>query len=295
MIVNSDERQWTWMDEGLNSFVQTLAEREIQSLKWAPKVYRKNGFPEGSSNPKNIVWYMRIDPKKMVPAMTNSESIPYFGPNAYTKPATALNILRNTVIGPELFDYAFREYSQKWMFKHPQPADFFRTMEDASGVDLDWFWRGWFYSTEACDISLEDIKLFRIESKENKLSASKMTFKPEFYTQDQLDKITAGAQKRGLSVTAADKKAMSADSYFYQLNFKNKGGLIMPIIIGMEYKDGSKETINIPAEIWRMNPKTVSKVLLTKKEVVQFIVDPKGETADIDTKNNAFPRQSSSK
>ncbi|WP_299453804.1 M1 family metallopeptidase [uncultured Microscilla sp.] len=295
MIVNSDERQWTWMDEGLNSFVQTLAEREIQSLSWAPDVYKKNGFPEGSRNPKNIIRYMRIDPKKMVPIMSNSESIPYFGPNAYSKPATALNILRNTIMGPELFDYAFREYSQKWMFKHPKPADFFRTMEDASGVDLDWFWRGWFYSTEPCDISLEGVKLFQVESDKNKTVASKMVFKPTFYTQDQINNITAIVKRRGLTLNKGDKEAMSPNSFFYQLDFKNKGGLLMPIIVKMQYKDGSQQNVKIPAEIWKKDPVKVSKVLMTKKEVVKFVVDPNGETADIDTKNNAFPRAEMSK
>lgn len=290
MIVNSDERQWTWMDEGLNTFMEDLTGAEVPKLAWAPEKYKKNGFPSNSRDPKNIVRYMRIDPKKMVPIMSNSESIPFFGPNAYTKPATGLTILRETVMGPELFDYAFREYAQKWKFKHPKPADFFRTMEDASGVDLDWFWRGWFYTTEPCDISIEGVKAFRIESKENKATAANMTFKPEFFSKEDLEKTEAAVKARGLSFTKADKAAMSPASYFYQLDFENKGGLLMPILIGMEYKDGSKETLNIPAEIWRKSPKKVFKVVMTKKEVVKFVVDPKGETADINTKNNTFPR-----
>ena len=93
--------------------------------------------------------------------MTNSENIIGFGPNAYTKPATGLNILRETIMGRELFDYAFKEYARRWAFKHPEPADFFRTMEDASGEDLDWFWRGWFYGTDACDISLDTVKYYK--------------------------------------------------------------------------------------------------------------------------------------
>ncbi|OJJ18713.1 aminopeptidase [marine bacterium AO1-C] len=290
MIVNSDERQWTWMDEGLNSFVQFLTEREVEKQPWAPDVYKK-GFPSRSGFPKDIIRYMRIDPKRMVPIMTNSESIPFFGPNAYSKPATALNILRETVMGPELFDYAFREYSQKWMFKHPKPADFFRTMEDASGVDLDWFWRGWFYSTEPCDISIEGVKLFRIPSEANKNATAGMVFKPKFYDQKYIDGIMARVKARGLSVTKKDKEVMSSKSYFYQLDFENKGGLLMPIIVGMKFKDGSSEIVTVPAEIWKMSPKKVSKVFVTQKEVVQFTLDPKLATADIDTKNNSFPRK----
>ena len=290
MIVNSDERQWTWMDEGLNSFVQFLTEREVEKQSWAPDVYKK-GFPSRSGFPKDIIRYMRIDPKRMVPIMTNSESIPFFGPNAYSKPATALNILRETVMGPELFDYAFREYSQKWMFKHPKPADFFRTMEDASGVDLDWFWRGWFYSTEPCDISIEGVKLFRLPSEENQKATAGMVFKPKFYDQKYIDGIMARVKARGLSITAKDKEVMSSKSYFYQLDFENKGGLLMPILVGMKFKDGSSEVVTVPAEIWKMSPKKVSKVFVTQKEVVQFTLDPKLATADIDTKNNFFPRK----
>jgi aminopeptidase N len=87
-----------------------------------------------------------------------------FGPNGYSKPATALVILRETVMGRELFDRAFKEYATRWRFKHPTPYDFFRTMEESSGVDLDWFWRGWFYSTDHVDIALDKIVQGRVDS-----------------------------------------------------------------------------------------------------------------------------------
>ncbi|MEL6547926.1 MAG: M1 family aminopeptidase, partial [Myxococcota bacterium] len=151
MIVNSDERQWTWMDEGLNTFLQFLAEQE-----W------EEGYPSRRGFPEKIVEYMTSEGQ--VPIMTNSESILQFGNNAYGKPATALNILRETVMGRELFDFAFKEYSQSWMFRRPMPADFFRSMEDASAVDLDWFWRGWFYSTDHVDIAIKDVREFILES-----------------------------------------------------------------------------------------------------------------------------------
>ncbi|HAF46944.1 MAG TPA: aminopeptidase, partial [Cryomorphaceae bacterium] len=153
MIINSDERQWTWMDEGLNTFVQYLTEQE-----W------DHAYPSRRGPAHKIVPYMSGPKDEMVPIMTNSESVLQFGNNAYGKPATALNILRETVMGRDLFDYAFKEYSRRWAFKHPSPADLFRTMEDASGVDLDWFWRGWFYTTDHVDISLKDVQWYQMST-----------------------------------------------------------------------------------------------------------------------------------
>ncbi len=155
MIINSDERQWSWMDEGLNSFVEYLTEE-----LW------DNKFPVRGKGPAwAIVDYMKLPKDQLEPIMSNSENIIRFGPNAYTKPATGLNILRETIMGRELFDYAFKEYARRWAFKHPEPADLFRTMEDASGEDLDWFWRGWFYTTEPCDQSLDSVKYFKTDAK----------------------------------------------------------------------------------------------------------------------------------
>ncbi len=309
MIVNSDERQWTWMDEGLNSFLQYLTEQE-----W------ERGYPSRRGPVWKIVPYMAGDKSTISPIMTNSESIFQFGNNAYGKPATALNILRETIMGRELFDYAFKEYANRWMFKHPSPADFFRTMEDASGVDLDWFWIGWFYTTEHVDIALKEVKWYRIDTKnptvENPISRkleekeyisdirNKTEIKKtvteidpstvDFYTNydplkvSNLDKKEYEAYYNKLN--EAERDLLKAGRNFYEIKFENVGGLVMPLIIEFEYEDGTKEIRRIPAEIWRMEPhKEVTKVFVTEKVVKQITLDPYLETADTDTRNNYFP------
>ena len=289
MIVNSDERQWTWMDEGLNSFMQYLTEKEISDQAWAQKYYPKGStYPSRRGPAKNIVRYMRTDPSQIVPIMNNSESIQQFGNNAYGKPATALNILRETIMGEELFDYAFKQYSRKWMFKHPMPADFFRTMEDASAVDLDWFWRGWFYTTEACDIAIENVELYEFgaaKSNENSPFSSK-SFQVE--SSDSFIKLIE--ERAGFRLNEGEKATYSGNKYFYKVKFRNIGGLIMPVIVQFKYKDGSEEVVRIPAEVWRKDPEVAHKVFVTDKEITGFVLDPYEETADIDTGNNTYPR-----
>ncbi len=293
MIVNNDERQWTWMDEGLNSFLQYITQVEVPNQDWAPEEYAKT-FPHRRGPAKNIVPYMRTDPSMIVPIMSNSESIPQFGNNAYGKPATALNILRETIMGRELFDYAFKEYSQRWMFKHPMPADFFRTMEDASAIDLDWFWRGWFYMTEACDISIDSVKLYRLPDNKGRLaSEEKSNFDMLKMDLADFNQVEEYFKDQGIPVTDEERALVSPDKYYYQVNFSNVGGLVMPVIVQMNYVDGSSETVKIPAEIWRMDPKSVAKVFMTDKPVASFVLDPNLETADIDTNNNAYPREQS--
>jgi len=298
MIVNSDERQWTWMDEGLNTFLEHLTELEVSNTDWGKKAY-PDGYPATRALPKSIVSYMKLEPDQIVPIMTNSESILRFGPNAYSKPATGLNILRNTVMGPELFDYAFKQYALQWKFKHPQPADFFRTMENASAVDLDWFWRGWFFTTEPCDIAIDKVTLFQFPDKNGKVKVGKdkSPFETKQFNAQKAEELTKNIIKDGIRVTEEEKKIISTEKYYYELKFKNIGGLLMPVIVKMDYADGSSETINIPAEIWRQDPESVTKVLITDKEVLAFVLDPNEETADIDTSNNTFPRveESSSK
>ncbi|GAA5040345.1 aminopeptidase [Marivirga lumbricoides] len=313
MIVNSDERQWTWMDEGLNSFLQFIAEQE-----WEPNYPSRRG-PAG-----NIVSYMKGDKTNIRPIMTNSENVIQFGNNAYGKPATALNILRETVMGRDLFDKAFKTYSERWAFKHPTPTDFFRTMEDASAVDLDWFWRGWFYSTDHVDIAIENVQWYKLDSKnpdvENKLKKEKRDSEayhvtpdknreegvvtvvekhPElkdFYNNwDEYD-VTDSDKKAyktfRASLSAKEKELIDGGYNFYEIKFENKGGLVMPIILKMSYTDGSSETVHVPAEIWRKHENEVSKVFITKKEVAQFQIDPKRETADVDEENNYWPPRS---
>ena len=307
MIVNSDERQWTWMDEGITTFLQFLTEQE-----WEPD------YPSRRGEPRDIVGYMKGN--YQVPIMTNSESILQFGNNAYGKPATALNVLRETVLGRELFDYAFKEYSRRWMFKRPTPADFFRTMEDASGVDLDWFWRGWFYTTDHTDLAVENVRQFLLETGDpyvdkvrrkkerdeepeslsdirNK-SLPKRTEKfPElkdFYNEyDDLDVTDADRKKfedQLKELKADEKKLLETQKYFYLIDLKNQGGLVMPVILKLTFDDDSSEMLRIPAEIWRLNNKSVSKLILTEKPLKNLILDPHRETADTQLSNNEFPR-----
>ncbi|MBC8111807.1 MAG: M1 family metallopeptidase, partial [Verrucomicrobia bacterium] len=313
MIVNSDERQWSWMDEGLNTFCQFLAEQEWQ-----------RDYPSSRGAAKNIIGYMKADRNVQDPIMTNSESITNFGANAYAKPATALNILRETVMGRELFDFSFKTYAQRWAFKHPTPADFFRTMEDASGVDLDWFWRGWFYTTENVDISLDEVTEFRLDSKNPDMekpiagTKSKTDLERDVTYQNNKKDLPTVALERNKelsdfyntydpnSITDADrenykkylatldpreKALLEAKKHFYQLDFSNKGGLIMPVILEFEFEDGSKEKKNIPAEVWRMNNNKISKVFAFDKVVKGITLDPNLETADIETDNNFYPRK----
>jgi len=306
MIVNSDERQWTWMDEGLNTFLQFLAEQA-----W------EEGYPSRRGHAAKITSYMKSN--NQVPIMTNSESILQFGNNAYGKPATALNILRETIMGRELFDFAFKEYAQRWKFKRPTPADFFRTMEDASAVDLDWFFRGWFYTTDHVDIALGNIHLYTADSQNpdteeawqraldnekpeyisdilNKGKWVRTQDKPElldFYNEhDQFTATNAARNKYNSSnkkLEQWEKELLLNQSNFYIIDFENKGGLVMPIILDITYADGSTEYIKLPAEIWRTNNKKTSKLLIRDKEITALAIDAKWETADVDVNNNYWP------
>ncbi len=292
MIINSDERQWTWMDEGLNSFVQYLAQKE-----WS------DDFPHRRGPAKDIVPYMRGDKGLSRPIMTNSEQLLQFGNNAYAKPATALNILREVVMGPELFDYAFKKYSERWAFKHPSPADFFRTMEDASAVDLDWFWRGWFYTTDYVDVSLDNVKWFRMMTEEEGLETRNVKvrdqdlgggvkeFAEEAETFVFKNSETKGFKEFKNNLDNEQVKQALEGKNFYELTFTNQGGLVSPIIIEWIYDDGTKELEKLPAEIWRRNEKEVKKVFIKEKQVVNINVDPFEMTADVEVENNVFPRQ----
>ncbi|MDH5379888.1 MAG: M1 family metallopeptidase [Cyclobacteriaceae bacterium] len=300
MIINSDERQWTWMDEGLNTFVQ-----------YRTQVERYPDFPNRRGVPSEITSYMKGDKLFIRPIMTNSEQILQFGNNAYAKPATALSILRETIMGPELFDMAFKTYADRWAFKSPKPADFFRTMEDASGVDLDWFWKGWFYTTDHVDIEVSEVKWFKVRTEEEKLEG-RVTAKNVTAsgggekTGDAPTDFSNGPQLFNLSETPPsayrefnnrlDDKAIIkklASKNFYEIKFANTGGLVMPLIVEFTFKDGTKERIKVPAEIWRLNESEVSKVFSFEKEVVNIVLDPDKETADTETDNNTFPRVNS--
>ncbi|MFY8128251.1 MAG: M1 family metallopeptidase [Chitinophagaceae bacterium] len=324
MIINSDERQWSWMDEGLNTFVQYLSEE-----LW------DNKYPSRRGPAHAIVDYMKLPKDQLEPIMTNSENIINFGPNAYSKPATGLNILRETVMGRQLFDYAFKEYARRWAFKQPTPADFFRTMEDASAEDLDWFWRGWFYSIDACDIAIDTVKhvvydpnqmptlpnggrgfggsgklakpmlnsfedISKIRNREDKSIVFQVdadTTLRDFYWKyargiiayDSTIKVEAATPAMPDKLSEAEQKKY-ANTHLYEVTFTNKGGLVMPIIIEFTFEDGTKQTEKIPAQVWRKNEQKVVKTFMTTKKAVAIQLDPMKETADIDTNNNTWPK-----
>jgi len=305
MIVNSDERQWTWMDEGLNTFLQYLTEQE-----WEPD------YPSRRGPAFMITDYMKLPKEQLEPIMTNSENIVQFGPNAYAKPATGLNILRETIMGRELFDFAFKEYSKRWAFKHPTPTDFFRTMEDASAVDLDWFWRGWFYDIEPVDISIENVRHLMLDDKDperiareksaafdrnldditrnrNRESGTKYAVEADTSLLDFYNKWDRFAVSEKEKADYAKARSHETPHHFYEVTFKNVGGLVMPLIIEWEYTDGTKEVERISAYIWRKNENEVTKAFAKAKEVKSIKLDPYRETADIDEDNNLWPRDTS--
>jgi hypothetical protein len=317
MIINSDERQWTWMDEGLNTFCEYLTEELYD-----------NKFPVSRGPAYTIIDYMKLPKEQLEPIMSNSENIIGFGPNAYSKPATGLNILRETIMGRELFDYAFKEYARRWAFKHPTPADLFRTLEDASGEDLDWYWRGWFYGIEACDISLDSVKHYTADVNavptQRDTTMLRSLQKPQVNSFEDVSKIRNREDRNITFLTDADTalrdfywkydrgiekydsarytvpvfanvepldesgKQKYADKHFYELTFSNKGGLVMPIIIEWTYTDGTKEIERIPVQVWRLNEKKVVKTFMKDKEVASVKLDPMRETADIDESNNSW-------
>jgi hypothetical protein len=293
MIVSSDERQWFWMDEGLNTFLQNMTEE--QRYGWDASV-------------KDIIPYMKGDKNIMKPVMSTADNVDLFqiGNNAYGKPAAALYLLRETVMGPELFDRAFKEYAQRWMFKHPKPADFFRTMEDASAVDLDWFWRGWFFTTDHVDISVEDVKWFKLKTQstdvENKgktvksgdltastTSANDFSKGPQEFTLINTPERFYGEFLSRVDDNAIRKKLEGKN--IYEVKFKNRGGLVMPLVIEWTFKDGSKEIERIPAEVWRINENEITKVFIKDKEVTNIVFDPNFELADVEQNNNVFPKK----
>ncbi len=322
MIVNSDERQWSWMDEGLNSFVQYLTEELYD-----------NKFPTRGGPAWTITDYMKLPKDQLEPIMTNSENIIQFGPNAYTKPATGLNILRETIMGRELFDYSFKEYARRWAFKHPTPADLFRTMEDASAEDLDWFWRGWFYGIDPVDIAIDTVKHAIFDPSAVPPAARTMQGrsldKPLVHSFEDISKIRNRNDKSIVFLTDADttlrdfywkydrgivpydsvtkqpaisfgapealtdaEKAKYANVHLYEVSFLNKGGLVMPIIVEFTFEDGTKEVTKYAAQIWRKNENKLTKVFLTNKKAVSIKLDPMRETADIDESNNSWPNVS---
>jgi len=299
MIVNSDERQWGWMDEGLDTFMQYIAEQEFGEA-YPEAVAPNTAYPSRRGAPSKIVPYMSGDQSAISPIMSNPENVYKLGPNAYGKPATALNILRETVMGKELFDHAFKTYSKRWMFKHPTPEDFFRTMEEASAVDLDYYWRGWFYTTDYVDIGVKSLKKYQVANKPatgDLLSKVILVEEGSADYDPNLKGKSASETSKTLkefmmdNMTADERSAVNDPKYFYEITYDKPGGIPMPLIVEYTYADGTTENITYPAEIWRKNDKEVSVVISSQKELTGIIVDPKAETADIDTTNNGWPRK----
>jgi hypothetical protein len=305
MIINSDEREWTWMDEGLNSFVQMLAQMDYE-----------NDYPLSRGLPKNIVGYMKGDQSKLTPIMTQGDHLFEFSNNAYAKPAAGLWMLRNTIMGPELFDHAFKTYAKRWAFKHPTPADFFRTMEDASAMDLDWFWRGWFYTTGANDIGIKEVKKYYVTDKPTEraenmakhygitidklppalylVSEDSPAFKNDLKSKKPEDYNLLNDYINE-NFSSEEKAALKAPKYFYELVFEKPGDLVMPIVVEFEYEDGTKERKQYPVEIWRNNDAEVTKVFPSSKAITKITIDPDEQTADVDLTNNSWPQKTENK
>ena len=313
MIVNSDERQWTWMDEGLNTFVQYLAQQDFGQTYPEALSPGDKEFPSRRGPAKKIVPYMSGNQSYIAPIMSKGLNTYQFGNNAYGKPATGLNILRETIMGRELFDYAFKEYAQRWMFKHPTPEEFFRTMEDASAVDLDWFWRGWFYSTDFTDIGVKEVKKMYVIDAPNEViaeRAARFGVKPEdfppvvYLVEEGSDEFTEEIKNRTTlenaptlneylmdNFTEEERANLKTPKYIYSITFDKPGGLVMPLIAEYTYEDGTKERLQYPAEIWRFNDNEVIKTIASDKKIISIEVDPDEETADIDTSNNSWPKK----
>ncbi|GGG22339.1 aminopeptidase [Christiangramia forsetii] len=310
MIVNSDERQWGWMDEGINTFVQYMAEQEFAE-EYPEAITPLTKYPSRRGEASKIVPYMKGNQDYISPIMSNPEQVHQLGNNAYGKPATALNILRETVMGRELFDYAFATYSHRWMFKHPTPEDFFRTMEDASSIDLDWFWRGWFYTTDNVDIGIKEVNKYYVTDTPTKAGKEMLerygttpeetkalyvvTEEDEEFNEDMKNKSLLESSETLQAYvmdnfTEEERKNLKAPKYFYQVVFEKPGGLVMPLIVEVAYADGTSEKITYPVQIWRKNDKLVSKVIPSNKEITSITIDPDLETADVDVNNNSWPK-----
>tara|TARA_B100001029_G_C15058591_1_gene456456 strand:+ start:29 stop:1804 length:1776 start_codon:yes stop_codon:yes gene_type:complete len=303
MIVNSDERQWGWMDEGLDTFLQYLTEQEFAETY--PEVLGTlEKYPSRRGDPKKIIPYMSGDQNFISPIMSNPENIFQLGANAYAKPATALNILRETVMGRDLFDHAFKTYSKRWMFKHPTPEDFFRSMEDASAVDLDWFWRGWFYTTDFVDIGINSFKKYSVSTspsnqvKEmvegygiNSDEMSESIYMVEEKEDQTINKLRGDRLKVLEDYLKENNNESKIPKYFYEIGFEKPGGIVMPIIVKYTYADGSTDIVKYPVQLWRKNLDQVYKVVTSDKEIIEVTIDPNFETSDINMNNNNWPRK----
>ena len=311
MIVNSDERQWTWMDEGINTFVQMVAQTDFGE-KYPEAIAPNKSYPLRRGTPKSVTGYMSGDQSTIAPLMTKGLNTFDFGSNGYSKPAAGLTMLRETIMGRELFDYAFKTYAHRWMFKHPSPEDFFRTMEDASAMDLDWFWRGWFYTTNVVDLGIKHVKKYYVTSKMSQeikemivaRGMKESDLPPLVYlmTEDSddfeesmknktIDDIPTLQEYILDNFTPEERRNLKKPNYIYEVTFEKTGGMPMPIIVEYTYSDGTTKRITYPVQIWKTSDGTVGKLVTSEKEIVKIVVDPGEETADIDTSNNTWPKR----
>lgn len=299
------------MDEGLNSFVQFLSEQE-----WSEDYPTRLTDPERRKG-----FYAYLQQANKMPIMTTADSLISGGYNAYTKPTQALIVLRETILGRKDFDFAFKEYANRWKFKRPTPYDFFRTIEDASGRDLDWFWRGWFYSTDHVDIAITDVSRHILDTRDPAIEKARQRTRREAAPESLIVERNRSIKKRvdrvpelkdfyddydELAVVPHEKEAftkllkglepeerelLETKGHFYVVDLENIGGVVMPVILEVEFVDGKRHTLRIPAEIWRRNGEKVSRLLHSKKEIRSVTLDPRDETVDVDRRNNVFPRQ----
>lgn len=298
MIVSSDERKWMWMDEGLNTFLhqRTVAER----------------YPDfNHTTPKSIVPFMSGDKNILRPIMVSSDNelMSQFGANFYQKPTVGLQMLRNSIIGEELFDEAFKEYANRWKYKHPNPADLFRTLEDATATNLDWFYRGWFFTTDNVDMELSNVKWFKVFEENSNIEDKKSTLKVKIEanqtnTEAKAKDFSNGPEVITMTTTPdeaygqflsrlddAEVRKQLSGKNLYEVTIKNLGGLVMPVTIEWIYTDGTREIDTLPAEIWRRNEYEITKTFIKDKEVAKVNLDPNFEFADVNTENNSFPKE----
>ncbi len=288
MIVNSNERAWAWMDEGLNVFMEYHAEKG-----WDPD------YPSRRGTPKSIIGFMSKEKGELTPIMTPPDIESNLSLNDYWKTSAVLNLLRDLILGPEAFDHAFRTYANRWKFKHPTPADFFRTMEDASGRDLGWFWRSWFFSTDHVDISIDTVQWFTVEGNNYLSYKSKLDHIDSSQGESlKFNDLLEFGLRSDTSVVETLRENWNRDwgqklpkkFHLYDLRLKNIGGIPMPISLRVYFENGGSEDFYYPAEVWAKDNSQFSKVIMTEKEVSFFEVDPERKSSDIVQRNNRWPR-----
>lgn len=309
MIVNSDERQWGWLDEGFNTFLQYLTEQEYGKL-YPQDIAPYKAFPSERGFPEQITNYMSGDPAYLEPIMSNPEEITQLGENAYSKPSAGLSILRETIMGEELFDFAFKTYVQRWKFKHPTPEDFFRTMSDASGIELDWFWRTWFYTTDYVDLGIKSVKQYQVSEqpsevvkemlREKNIKVSNLIPLVHMVSKEDSAYKTENSEKSVIELSTplsdyiADNRSLEEQAvspqpnYFYEVTFEKLGGVPMPILLEINYEDNTSEMMKFPVQVWRLNNKEFTYVITSNEPIKSFTIDPKKATADINKENNTF-------